>query len=385
MKVNIGEYQVNSLALPTKAAHRNKQGNTKSILQREISIGRNRLGATRKEAFYTELAILLRAGLDLKTSLELTLAGQKKESKVYQIFATITASVLQGSNLSEAMEQTGKFTTYEVFSVRIAEESGKLPPILEELAQYFQKSLQYRRLLTSALSYPILVIGVSVLAVVFLLQFLVPMFGDIYARLDQELPPITQMIVGLSNWIQWYSGYIFVGLVIMGVLMFWQRKMDWFRKYSAAIIIRMPVIGSLLKQLYLARFTQAMAFLLTAKVPLITALELVRQMIGLYPIEQAVQNAEHNIIRGQSFHSCLADYTIFDRKIIALIKVGEEANQLAAIFGKLADQLNNEVEQKTKMIGSLIEPILIVFLALIVGLVLVSMYLPIFKLVTNFG
>lgn len=137
--------------------------------------------------------------------------------------------------------------------------------------------------------------------------------------------------------------------------------------------------------IYLARFCHSMAFLLNARVPILRALALVKKMIGFYPIEQSLTSASEDVTKGQALNHSLGKFKIYPHRIITLLKVGEEANWLEAMFLKLAEQYNDEVEQRTKMLGSLIEPILIVFLALVVGLVLVAMYLPIFKLVSNFG
>lgn len=353
-------------------------------LNKDIQLFGNQLGLKKKEGFYAELEVLLKAGLDLKTALELVEEGQTKP-KDKALYTQIRDTVVNGENLSTALEQTGKFTPYEVFSIKIAEESGKLPPILSDLSTYFAKNLQYRRVLMSALSYPVLVIGVALLALVFLLNFLVPLFGDIYSRLDQELPTVTQIIISLSAFMQAYLKYVVLISALIFVLLYWQRKKDWLRNIGAKILLKIPVIGGLIQQIYLARFAQAMAFLLAAKVPILQALDLIEKMVGFYPIEVSLKSIGKDILKGKALYQGMQPFAIYPRRMIALVKVGEEANHLEEMFTKLSSQYNDEVEQRTKMLGSLIEPVLIVFLALIVGLVLVSMYMPIFKLVTNFG
>lgn len=382
MSINLNKYQ--STATQKEAVKKKKQSSTTDWLNKDIQLFGNQLSLKKKEGFYAELEVLLKAGLDLKTALELVEEGQEKP-KDKALYTQIRETVVSGENLSAALEATGKFTPYEVFSIKIAEESGKLPPILLELSTYFAKNLQYRRLLMSALSYPIVVIGVALLALVFLLNFLVPLFGDIYARLDQELPAITQVIISLSAFMQTYLKLII--LIISGIsfALYLQRKKAWLRNLSAKLLLRTPAIGSLVQQIYLARFSQAMAFLLAAKVPLLQALDLIQKMVGFYPIEVSLDAIEKDILKGKALYQGMQPFSIYPRRMIALIKVGEEANHLEEMFTKLASQYNDEVEQRTKMLGSLIEPVLIVFLALIVGLVLVSMYMPIFKLVTNFG
>ncbi|MEM1323510.1 MAG: type II secretion system F family protein [Bacteroidota bacterium] len=385
MSIDLSKYN-----RPTAGKARKKSGaasegqSISDLLNKDISLFGNQLSMKKKEAFYTELEVLLKAGLDLKTALDLIEEG-KVNNKDKALLETIRQAVIQGDSLSGAMKATKKFSPYEIYSIQIAEESGKLPPVLVELSSYFAKSMQYRRLLISALSYPVLVITVSLFALVFLLNFLVPLFSDIYARLNQDLPGLTLFIVNLSDVVQKYLGKVLLGLGILVTFFLFQRKKDWARKLGSSLLMRLPIFGGIVKQLYLARFSQAMSFLLGARVPLLSAIDLIRKMVGFYPIEKSLDVVEADITKGHALHHSLRQFKVYPRQMVALVKVGEEANQLDVMFKKLAEQYNEEVEQRTKTLGSLIEPVLIVFLALIVGLVLVSMYLPIFKLVTNFG
>jgi len=385
VSINLKQYQKQTPLTPSQSkSDTSKTQSISDFLNRDISFFGNQLSMKKKESFYAEAEVLLKAGLDLRMTLQMVEEGQKKE-KDKALFAQIQDHVVKGDNLSRAMERTGKFSEYEVNSLKIAEESGRLVPILQELSLYFAKNLQYRRLLVSALSYPALVITVALLAVGFLLNFLVPLFGDIYARLDQELPPLTLIIVELSAIMNKHLSKVLVLLLVSILFIFTQRKKDYMRKIGASLIIRLPVFGGLIRQIYLARFCQSMAFLLNARVPVLKALALIKKMIGFYPIEQSLISASEDVTKGQALNHSLSKFKIYPHRMITLLKVGEEANQLEAMFLKLAEQYNDDVEQRTKMLGSLIEPILIVFLALVVGLVLVAMYLPIFKLVSNFG
>ena len=382
MSIDLSEYNkqvATSIEEPTS-----KSTDIFGWLNQDIKLFGNQWSSKKKEGFYAELAVLLKAGLDLVTTLEMMEENEPKE-KDRAVIAQIKTTMLEGAMFSEAMGKTERFSNYEVFSIKIAEESGKLIPILETLSEYYKKSIAYRRLLISALSYPIMVIGVSMLALLFLLNFLVPLFGDIYARLDQELPPVTQFIISCSEFVNTYLPWTIPCLLVIGILLYSQRKSNKFRKVWSAIQIKIPIFGLLVHQLYLARFAEAMSFLLSAKVPVLQALGLVKKMVAFYPIEASIDLIEKRILKGDALCDCLADFKIYPPRMVALIKVGEEANQLEAMFSKLAEQYSDSAEQRTKLLSSMIEPVLIVFLALVVGLVLVSMYLSIFKLVTNFG
>lgn len=381
MSIDISKYKTATRQKATIETTKKSSSSVLDYLNQDIKLFGNQLSMKKKEAFYAEMEVLLKAGLDLRTALELVQTNLKKEEAIFQ---DISYSIIKGASLSSAMEATNKFSNYEIFSIQIAEESGKLPLVLKDLNAYFTKSLQYKRMLISALSYPVLVIFVAIMALVFLLNFLVPLFGDIYARLDHELPGITTMVVNLSGYVQELTIPIIITLLLSTFILYTQRKTTWFRKWSAAILIRIPIFGTLVKKIYLARFTQAMSFLLQSKIPMLSAIDLVKKMVSFYPIEYSLDNIQSEILKGKALYTCLNAYSIYPARMISLIKVGEEANQLESMFSKISNQYNDEVEQQTKLLGSLIEPILIVFLAIVVGLVLVSMYLPIFKLVTNF-
>ena len=349
-----------------------------------IRFGRKAWPMRRKEAMYGELEILLKAGLDLKTCLDLWRDNQDRESD-RQLAQQVVGDVVAGHSLSAALRKSGRFSSFEIFSVQIAESSGQLPEIAAELRSHFGLLMHYRKLLIGALSYPALVVTVALLAVIFLLRFLVPLFADIYQRLDQELPPVTQAIISSSNMLTNCLPWCLPVVGAVGGLIWFYRRDRIIRKWLSRLQLGLPIIGPLVHQLYLARLAQGMSFLLKARVPVLQALDLTEKMIGCYPLEQSLAESQALITQGESLHQALGRSAIFPARMISLLKVGEEANQLDEIFVRLAEQYRAEVEQRTKMLGAMIEPIMIVGLALVVGLILVAMYLPIFQLVTNFG
>jgi type IV pilus assembly protein PilC len=386
MSIDIRQYkQQTGLKKGKKLAETSsEEGQGPSILNREINLFGTGLSIRKKEAFFMEFGVLLRAGLDFKTALELVTESLKKEDKG-GLFTRMKEAIVGGASLSEALEQSGKFSAYDIYSVRIAEESGKLEYVLGELASFYNKSQQHRRMLTSALSYPSIVVLTAVLALSFLLNFLVPMFSDVYKRLNQDLPAITRFIVNASNVFSTYFGKAVLAAFLVVAALFFQRKKAWFRRCMAWLLLRIPVIGHLVKMLFLTRFCSAMAFLIGSKVPVLDALSLVQKMVGFYPLETALTSIQAQVMKGQPLYASMEAFPFFPKRMTALIKVGEEVNRLDQMFEKLAVQYNEESEHRIKGLGSLIEPVLIVFLAIVVGVVLVAMYLPIFKLVTNFN
>ncbi len=378
MAIKIDQHRKEPTA-PKAAQGQSSMERLTELLNRDISLFGSGISLKHKESLYYELGILLSAGLDIQKSLALVEMGQKNK-KFKAELQQIREHIVNGSSLSEALVKSGKFTDFEIFSLQIGEETGQMNEVLEELSSFFKRSIKYRQQLFGALAYPVFVISFAFLVIYFLLNYLVPLFSDVYKRFDGELPPITQTIIKLSNWLGANSGYLFLSIAIIFGLLYWQRQQTWFRKSSSWLLLRLPIFGGIFQQLYLSRFSQSMALLLRARIPLLKSVQLVSKMVGFYPIEVSLQNAETEILKGKLLQESLQGYSIYPQQMLALVQVGEESSTLDAMFQKLSDQYNEEVEQKTAVIGSLIEPILIIFLGVLVGVILVAMYLPLFQL-----
>jgi type IV pilus assembly protein PilC len=364
-----------------------KQGSSKTgladLLNRDISFGGNELPDKKKEYLYLELNSLLQAGIDLKSSFELIMADQQKE-KDKELFTTIQKAVLGGATFSQALKDTRKFSLYEVYSLQIGEETGKLIEVLGDLARYYQSKIKQRRKIVGALTYPTIVLSTSLGAVFFMLKFVVPMFGDVFKRFGGKLPWITEKIIGISQALQ--DNFIIGLMLIISIIIFIVsvRKSEQFRKIFALTILKIPVIGNLVQKIYLARFCNSMRLLINAKLPLLRAIALIRQMIRYYPIDSSLAIIETDIMNGKSLYQSLQQFSIYPPKMVQLIKVGEETNQLDYFFGIISEQYVDEVEYKTGTLSSVMEPLIIIFLGMIVGVILVAMYLPLFQMSNSF-
>lgn len=356
----------------------------KELLSTEIRLpGSSLLKDKPREAFYLELSILLEAGVDIKSALELIVAEQTKPF-IGRLFAEINTAIIQGKTLSEAVQQTGEFSTYEYFSIQIGEESGKINTVLKELAGFYTKKIKQQRQVMSALSYPIVVLCTAVGAVFFMITFVVPMFAGIFKRFGGELPFITQLVITTSDGLKHSMPYLSISLVAIFLFSASQRKKMWYKRISTSLLLKIPILGPLLLKVYLARFSYSMTLLIGSKVPILKAIGMVRQMIDFYPIEASLTLIEEKILQGVPLHEGMAGHKIYPKRMVSLIKVGEEVNQLDLFFDKIATQYNDDVEYQTALLSSVIEPIIIVFLGLIVGTILISMYLPLFKLGNSF-
>ena len=353
------------------------------LLSRDISLTGNRFGDRQKERFYSELQTLLTAGVDIRTALEL-LENEAEKKDERELFAKIRNAVISGSTLPDAVKSTGKFSDYEFFSMRIGEESGRMTAVLRDLADYYTKKIRQRRRVRSALTYPSVVVSVAIGAVWFMLHFVVPMFTDMLRRFNTDLPALTKGIISLSNAIGTYGPYILLVLITALIFVYTQRKQLWYRRASSALLLRLPYIGNIARKVYLERFAHAMHLLLTAKTPLVNALELVQKMVGFYPVEHALGIVQQDVMRGMPLHESLAKFPVFTKRFISLIRVAEEVNQLEQMFDRLSKQYTEEIDHDTGVLGSVIEPVMIIFLGLAVALILVAMYLPMFQLSSSF-
>lgn len=381
----MGTIDLNKLNnIPIQEPLKMQQNKFGDFFSKDIQLFGKRLNDKKKERFYSELCILFSAGVDIRAALELIEEEQSKE-KDKLVFSKIKEQVISGSSFSAAIENSGLFSSYEYYSIQIGEESGRLKEVLQELANYFANKIVQKRLLVGALSYPSVVFCVAFGAVYFMMRVLVPMFLQVFKRFKGELPPITKFIIKCSNAFTNYSGYFFIFLILVGIFVYVQYRKTWFRKLGSRLILRLPVIKNLISKIYLARFCQSMNLLISSKTPLLTSIDLVERMVGFYPIESSLSTVKEDIKRGIPLSISLSKFKIYSKRMTSLIKVAEEVNQLDLMFDKLAKQYTNEVEHQTKVFGSLIEPILIIFIGILVAVILIAMYLPLFQMSTNVG
>lgn len=350
----------------------------RNILNREISIQR-RFNDKLKEHFYSELGSLLESGVDIQRSLNI-LIDEQTNKRVKQTLSEIYEGLSKGVSLADLCEQSGEFSTYEFQSIRIGEETGRLQSVLFNLAEFFENKTKLRRQMISVFSYPLFVLVITIAVLYFMLSVLVPMFSDVFGQFDQELPGLTKSILNLSEFFSQYGLYFILGAVGIVVVLYLQRKEEWFRKMSSSIVLRIPIFGDLIQKVYLARMSQSLSLLLGAKTPLVRSLELVEEMIGFYPIENAFSEIKKRVKLGGQLNESMANFSIFDARIVAMTKIAEEINSLDKTFARLANQYQKDVDHKTKLIGTIMEPLMITIIGLIVGVIVIAMYLPMFNL-----
>ena len=349
-----------------------------NLLLTEIKIGKS-FGNKKKEAFYSELGVLLKAGIQLKDALVLLQENQKKE-KQQLFYGEMVDALVEGKSFFDVLHERPEFSEYEYYSVKIGEETGTLTRIVEELGKFYERKNEQRRVLTSAMTYPIIILSTAVLVVIFMLRMVVPMFEDIFKQNGVDLPTITKMIISTSNFIRDYGWLVLLFVASLFILRKTFSKKEWYTQGKDKLLLKIPYIGSFISSVYLSQFTQAVALLTSSKVPMLHSIQMVKKMINFYPLNIALSNLEKGVLAGNSLNASMKDSKIFDNKMVSLVKVAEETNQTEYIFERLNQQYAIEVQQKSKLLSTLMEPLIIVVIGVFVGVILVSMYLPMFKL-----
>lgn len=355
-----------------------------NILKTEIKLFGPAFKNKQKESFYIELSVLLKAGVNLKNALAIQIESENKAA-IKSILENLQDAIINGSSLSKAIKAHRSFTEYEYYSLKIGEETGTLVKVAESLGQFFERKNEQRRTLITALTYPIIILCTSVLVVIFMLRYVVPMFEDIFKQNNVELPAVTKVIMNTSKIIENYSlTILFISIGMILILKYLMSKL-WFKSYIQHLLLRIPFIGVFINKVQMAQFTQAVALLSAAKVPILNSIQLVKDMLSFKPIQDGLDIVEKNIIKGKSLSESLAQSAYFDSKMIALVKVSEETNQTEYIFERLNLQYNTEVQQQSKLVSTVLEPLIIVFVGLFVGIILIAMYLPMFRLGSVLG
>jgi type IV pilus assembly protein PilC len=330
--------------------------------------------------FTRQLATMIDAGLAMVQCLQ-ALAEQTTNKVMRDCIKDITARVESGDNFSDSLQKHPKvFSRLYYCMVGAGEKGGLLAEILDRLATYLENTAKLRKKVKSAMMYPIVVTVVALGITVFLLVKVVPVFGDIYKGFGANLPAPTQFLIDLSKFIQkwWFLVFGSAGAVIYGWLYFIktpQGKLFWDTKR-----ISLPIFGIIAHKICLARFTRTFSSLIRSGMPILDVLGIVSNTIDNVLMENAVRVAASDIEKGDSISASLAKHPVFPSIIIRMLTAGEQTGQIDNMLERVADFLDEEIDTMLSGLTSLIEPLLIVFLGVMVGGIAICMFLPIFKM-----
>jgi type IV pilus assembly protein PilC len=332
--------------------------------------------------FTRQFSVMIDAGLPLVQCLEI-LASQQ-ENKTFQKVLTGTRSAVEGgSNLSTAMKQYPKvFDPLYSNMVEAGETGGILDTILQRLSTYIEKNVKLKAAVKSALIYPIGVLSIAGAVIVLLLWKVVPIFATLFAGLGVDLPLPTKIVIALSHFVGSIFGLlIFVGIIagIFGLKIWYGTPMG--RMALDTLILKLPVLGILMRKIAVARFTRTLGTLISSGVPILEGLDITAKTSGNAVVERALTQVRKALEEGKSLTEPLKESEVFPGMVTQMIAVGEQTGAMDAMLQKIADFYEDEVDVAVKDLLTALEPIMIVFLGLVVGGVVISMYLPLFSLI----
>jgi type IV pilus assembly protein PilC len=315
--------------------------------------------------------------------LEILAANQ--ENQAFQKTLTgVRTTVEGGSTLANAMRQYPKiFDDLSTNMIEAGETGGILDIILQRLATYVEKAVKLKGAVKSALIYPVSVIGMAVLIVAALLKWVVPIFANLFAGLGVALPLPTRVVVGLSGFVGqfWWFFIVGAGALVFGVKQI--RKNPKGRYYLDFAMLKMPIVGMLLRKIAVARFTRTLGTLITSGVPILEGLSITARTSGNAVLEEALMKVRKAIEEGRTIVDPLRESGVFPSMVTQMIGVGEATGAMDAMLQKIADFYEDEVDTATKDMLALLEPVLIAFLGVAVGGIVISLYMPLFSLIAK--
>lgn len=330
--------------------------------------------------FTRQLATMIDAGLAMVQCLQ-ALAEQTQNKMMRDVIKDVCVRVESGDSFSEALVKHPKvFNKLYVAMVAAGEKGGLLAEILARLATYLENTARLRKKVKSAMMYPCIVTVVAIGITMFLLIKVIPVFGEIYTGFGSKLPGPTQFLIDLSDFIRKWFLLIILGMggAVYGWLAFIKTKSG--REFWDAQRIKLPIFGPIAHKICLARFSRTLSSLIRSGVPILEVLQIVSQTVGNVVMEKAIKTASSDIERGEGISAALGKHSIFPNMVIRMCAAGEQTGKMDAMLERISDFLDDEIETTLSGLTSLIEPILIVFLGVVVGGMVICMFLPIFKL-----
>ena len=351
-------------------------------LKKEISIPGFKKKIKLKElaVMSRQMATMIGAGLSLLRTLNI-LAAQTESKSLAKILGKIRDEVETGVSTSDAFAQHSQvFPPLMVSMIRAGESGGFLEGALDSIAVNFEKEVKLRGKIKSALTYPIIVLVMSLISVVSMLIFIVPVFQKMFTSLGGKLPLPTLMLVYASHAMVWVGPLMLVFFVALAI--WWPKNKNTVRdrRRLDPLKLKLPVFGLLMRKIAIARFSRNFSDMIGAGVPILKALQIVGETSGNWVIEEALKKVAESVRQGHSISVPLAHQPVFPPMVTQMVAVGEDAGSLEVMLDKIADFYDQEVEAATEQLTAMIEPLMVAFLGLVIGGMVVALYLPIFNI-----
>lgn len=331
--------------------------------------------------FTRQFATMIGAGLPMVQCLEI-LSSQVENKEMAKVIAQVKDGVQGGTTLSESLARHPKvFDTLYTNMVEAGEVGGALDAILNRLAVYREKADALVRKVKGAMVYPAVVVIVAAAVTVGMLTWIVPVFAGMFDSLNAELPMPTQVVLDISNFLQANIGYILIGVIGFFATLIWWKKTPTGNLYWDKFLLKTPALGTMLRKSSVARFTRTLSTLLASGVSIIEALDITAKTSGNMVISNAIRKSVVSIAEGDTITAPLKETGVFPPMVTQMISVGEKTGGLDEMLSKIADFYDEEVDAAVTALTSVIEPIIIVFMGVVIGGILIAMYLPMFDII----
>ena len=332
-----------------------------------------------------QLGVLLNAGIPLVSALEVVEKQSDNNNKVHKSIKSVKESLMEGKNFHESLRQhPDVFDTMMVNMVQAGELGGVLAKILSKLGEHYEREHEVREKIKAAMTYPLLVLLISLTAIVFMIIFILPVFAGILGEMSTSLPLPTKVLLGMSTLMRnyWYLNIIIVFSLIVSFLLY--SRSPGGKKTLDKIKIKFPVLGDLHKKIIVARFCRTLGILLGAGVPILNALEVTTQTTANTVFIETLHKCRDVVMDGKSMVKPLLSSNIFPYMIAHMVRVGEETGRLDALLIQVGDYFQREVDRKMDNLSNLIEPVMIIIVGGMVGFLVMSMVLPMFTIIASF-
>lgn len=335
--------------------------------------------------FTRQFSTMIDAGLPLVQCLEI-LSAQTENKFLGKVVGEVRQDVEAGSTYADALKKHPKaFDELYANMVAAGEAGGILDTILNRLAKHIEKAAKLKKQIKSAMVYPLTIMGVAFAIVGILMVWVIPVFAKMFADFGGTLPTPTLIVVGASDFSKeyWWIILLIAGGIFYGLKQFYKTPAG--RKLMDRLALKLPVIGDLVRKAAVAKFTRTLGTLISSGVPIIEGLNIVAKTAGNKIVEEAIIVARQSISEGKTISEPLAKTKVFPPMVVQMISVGETTGALDAMLGKIADFYDEEVDAAVTALTALLEPMLMVFLGVVIGFIVVAMYLPIFKMAGSMG
>ncbi len=336
--------------------------------------------------FTRQLATMIDAGLPLVQCLDI-LGVQTENKSLAKIVGQVRSDVESGATFADALKKHPKvFDNLYVNMVAAGEAGGILDTILQRLASYMEKFAKIKSQIKSAMIYPSVILFVAVAVVALLLVVVVPMLANMFASSGQALPLPTRIVIAFSNFLKGWGGLILLVIVVgffVGLKQF--RKTENGLRITDGIALKIPVAGSLIQRVSVAKFTRTLGTLMTSGVPILEGLLIVSRTAGNKVVEEAIMQTRQSVSEGKTLAEPLGRAKVFPQMVVQMIAVGEATGALDNMLNKIADFYDDEVDAAVATLTSMLEPMLMIFLGVTVGFVIIAMYMPIFQMGSTVG